>query len=185
MRETSTLTHRLLVAMPSMKDPNFFHGVIYIFEHNESGAVGIAINIPLQATLGDVLKHLQIPIRNSEIANQTVVMGGPISKDQGFVISCDEDLLAIDGDYQISISSSKEVLQDLADDHGPKHSLVAMGYASWGSGQLEQEIADNFWLIAPPDPRVLFEVPYTDRWKMAASLVGVDFDRLSPDVGHA
>lgn len=183
MNEKYNLENRLLVAMPSLKDPHFAHSVVFVCEHTENGAFGIAINIPLHATLGEILKQIDIQAISDEIIRQPVVMGGPVSQEQGFIIYTDQEDLS-KGEFNITVSSSKEMLQKIADGDGPLHNVVSLGYASWGGGQLEQEIIDNYWLIAPPDPRVIFDLPFVDRWRAAAALVGVDFDRMSTDVGH-
>lgn len=187
MVESRFLTNHFLIAMPMLADPNFFHTVTYICEHNEHGAMGIVINRPLDISLGEVLEHMEIEVANQEIAHQTVYLGGPVQRDRGFVLhepvqQWDSMLKVTD---QIGVTSSRDILVALNQGTGPAHSLVALGYAGWGSGQLEAEMANNAWLSGPADSEIIFNTPYEARWEQAAAQLGVDLSRLSDDVGHA
>jgi len=178
------LENQLLVAMPKLHDPNFFQSVVYLCEHNANGAIGIIINIPLQIKFNDVLQHLKITVEKASEQDIPILMGGPVGKDQGFIIYTDAAEFAVNEKIKIGVSSSKKMLLELSNGDGPKHALIALGFASWGGGQLEQELANNYWIIAPADPRLIFSTPFEQRWRKAAALVGVDFHRLSWDVGH-
>lgn len=187
MHTTEYLTNHFLIAMPGLADPNFYHTVTYICEHNGSGALGIVINRPLTTRLGEIFDHLEIQAKAPKIAQQSVYMGGPVQPERGFVIHRPlgdwEATLKITDN--IGVSSSRDILAAIAEDTGPQRSLIALGYAGWGAGQLEQEMAQNAWLSGPADERILFDLPVAERWSAAAQLLGVDLNLLSTDTGHA
>ena len=120
-------------------------------------------------------------------ANQQVFNGGPVEEDRGFVLhdftgKWDSTLKITDS---LAITTSRDILEAIAQDKGPEQSLVALGYAGWGSGQLEQELADNAWLSGPADADILFSLPVEQRWEAAARAIGVDLNLLSSTAGHA
>jgi putative transcriptional regulator len=182
-----SLKHHLLIAMPQLVDPYFHQSVIYLYEHNEFGAMGIVINKPLRITLGDMLEHLKIPSQNSKVQNYPVVFGGPVAPEQGFIIHhtgiFTHTPLASNG--EIAISTSRNILQNIADTNELQNMIVSLGYAGWEKGQLEFEISRNDWIIAPCDSQILFNVPFEKCWRTAAASIGVDVNRLSTEVGHA
>lgn len=187
MSETSYLTNQFLIAMPALADPNFFQTVTYISEHNANGALGLVINRPLQLSLGQLLAHLHIAPDHSEVAALPVYHGGPVQPEQGFVVhnplgQWGATLRVTD---QIGITTSRDILQALVRGEGPAQWLVALGYAGWGPGQLEQELAENAWLSAPVDFRILFHTPSEQRWWAAAALLGIDLNLLPTHAGHA
>lgn len=188
MIETTYLNNQFLIAMPSLADPNFFQTVTYICEHDESGAMGIVINRPLNLNLGDLLQHLDITAEpGARAITLPLYGGGPVQQEQGFVLHTpvghwDASLQITD---QLAITTSRDILYALARNEGPEQVLVALGYAGWGPGQLEQEMAANAWLSGPADPAVLFSLAHEDRWSAAAALLGVDLNLLSADSGHA
>ena len=181
------LTNHFLIAMPALEDPNFFHTVTYICEHNAEGALGLVINRPLDMQLGEVFQHMDI-LPSSDVARQQAVhLGGPVQPDRGFVLheplgDWDATLKVTD---RIGITSSSDILAAIAEGNGPDNYLITLGYAGWGAGQLEQELADNAWLSGPADPDILFHISDEERWKAAAASLGVDLDLLSGDAGHA
>ena len=185
-----SLTNQFLIAMPSLADPHFSQSVTYICEHNQDGALGIVINHPLDIQLGEVLQHMNIEAQTPVILNQPVFLGGPLQRERGFVIHSPigewDSVLKI---ADIGVTSSRDILEAIARGTGPKHTLIALGYAAWGPGQLEEELANNDWLNGPASARVLFDLPFNlsreQRWHAAAALSGVDLSRLSNDVGHA
>ncbi|MEN8763600.1 MAG: YqgE/AlgH family protein [Thiogranum sp.] len=187
MSDSQHLTNQFLIAMPGLEDPNFFHSVTYICEHNEQGALGLVINRPLDMQLGEILQHIQLQHSEPEARQIQVHLGGPVQQDRGFVLH--EPL----GDWEatlkvtdrIGITSSIDILQAIARNEGPERSLITLGYAGWGAGQLEQEMAENAWLSGPADPDILFNRPDEERWKAAAASLGVDLDLLSGEAGHA
>jgi len=187
MNGATDLTNHFLIAMPQLADPNFFHTVTYICEHNADGAMGIVINRPLELKLGEVLEHMDIHARNLEATDRPVYLGGPVQPERGFVLHTPnapwDSTLAITD--RIGITTSRDILAAIAEGAGPDHSLVALGYAGWGAGQLERELADNAWLSGPADEQILFRRPVEERWSAAAALLGVDLNLLSGDAGHA
>ena len=182
-----SLSNQFLIAMPTLADPNFFHSVTYLCEHTPEGALGIVINHPANISLQDILEHMDIEGTAAALTNQAVYVGGPIHRDRGFVIhqphGAWSSSLRMPGD--IGITTSRDILAAMAQGAGPRTSLIALGYAGWGPGQLEQEMAQNAWLNVPMNASVLFEVPTEQRWAVAAALGGVDLSRLSHEVGHA
>ena len=187
MSESTYLTHQFLIAMPALTDPNFSQTVVYISEHNPSGALGLVINRPLNLSLGQLLEHLQITTDRSSVATMPVYSGGPVQPEQGFVLHNPvghwSTTLRIT--EQIGITTSRDILQATAEGQGPTHLLVALGYAGWGPGQLERELVENTWLSTPADFDLLFHTPSERRWLAAAALLGIDLNLLSTDAGHA
>ncbi len=181
------LSNHFLIAMPSMTDPNFFQSVTLICEHNEEGAMGIVVNRPANMDLSDILNHMKVAYDSTIACNIPIVMGGPVQPERGFVIhqtdSRWESSRVLSDD--ISVTSSRDVLLAIAHGQGPKKSLIALGYAGWGAGQLELEIKQNSWLASSASSEVLFESPMENRWAKAAQLLGIDLDTLTNYAGHA
>jgi len=187
MTEQLSLTNQFLIAMPALHDPNFFHSVTYICEHNDEGAMGITINRPLDIVLGEILRQTEIPCDDDAINATPVFLGGPVQNERGFVIhrpqgEWDATLTVND---EICVTSSKDILEAIAAGEGPAERLIALGYAGWGEGQLEHEIAENAWISAPAAGDIIFHTPHKECWERAAAHAGVDLSRLSNDIGHA
>ena len=187
MTESTYLTHQFLIAMPALADPNFFQTVVYISEHNPSGALGLVINRPLNLSLGQLLEHLQIATDRPDLASMPVFHGGPVQPEQGFVLHSPVGHwgATLRVTERIGITTSRDILQATARGEGPESLLVALGYAGWGPGQLEQELVENAWLSGPADFDILFHTPSERRWLAAAALLGIDLNLLSTDAGHA
>ena len=187
MHNMTSLSNHFLIAMPSLKDPNFFHGVTYLCEHNEEGSMGIMINRPLDIDLGEVLGQMKIANNEPAIDHQSIYLGGPVQCERGFVLHKPHGNweVTLKVTEHIGITSSRDILEALANGQGPEDCLIALGYAGWGPGQLEQEMAQNAWLSVPADDRIIFATPYEQRWERAAALTGVDITRLSSEIGHA
>lgn len=187
MSPNTNLTNHFLIAMPQLEDPNFFHTVTYICEHSNDGAMGIVINRPMELHLADIFEQLKIPVSTEKIAEQPVYTGGPVQSDRGFVLhDSDSDwssTLKVTTD--ISVTTSLDILEAIAAGKGPERNLVALGYASWGAGQLENEIAQNVWLSGPAENNIIFKRASKERWQAAADLLGIDLNLLSGDAGHA
>lgn len=187
MEYEDSLRNHFLIAMPSLADDNFFHTVTYICEHNPDGAMGIVINRSTEMTLGELLTQLGIEITDKEVIAAPVYQGGPVTPEQGFILHEPlgdwEATLAVGDD--IGLTVSKDILEAIAHGEGPQHYMVALGYAGWGEGQLEQEMLQNAWLSGPADSGILFEAELDQRWSRAASLLGVDLGLLSNETGHA
>lgn len=187
LHATESLANHFLIAMPNLDDPNFHHTTTYICEHNEEGALGIVINRPLDMQLGEILRHMNISIEDESAATETVYAGGPVQGDRGFVLheplgNWDATLKVTD---RIGITSSRDILEAMAVGEKPEHAIITLGYAGWGAGQLEQELAANAWLSGPASSHIVFETPCERRWLDAAALMGVDLHLLTGDAGHA
>lgn len=187
MSEGDFLTNQFLIAMPAMTDSNFAQTVTFIWEHNAEGALGIIINRPLQMRLLDVFEQLKMPTADGVFGHQQVLQGGPVQTDRGFVVH------QVGGHWEhtrqvsprLQVTTSPDILNAMARGSGPNTALVALGYAGWSAGQLETELAQNAWLTAPCDERILFDTPYEQRWRAAGRLLGVDLATISDQVGHA
>ena len=186
MADAEYLSNHFLIAMPGLADPNFFHTVTFICEHDADGAMGIVINRPLDLNLADIITHMDIQV-TPETAQLPIFQGGPVQTERGFVLHAPlgdwEATLQVSD--EIGVTASQDVLAAIAAGRGPKRSLIALGYAGWGAGQLEREIAENAWLSGPATAEILFDTPVEKRWAAAAALLGVDLNLLSSDTGHA
>ena len=181
------LTNQFLIAMPGMADSNFAQTVTFIWEHNADGALGIIINRPLQMRLADVFEQLKLTATEGVAGHQSVLQGGPVQTDRGFVIHNAGDPWEHTKQVssRIQVTTSPDILNAMARGSGPSTALVALGYAGWSAGQLENELGQNAWLTAPCDERILFALPYEQRWRAAGRLLGVDLTTMSSTVGHA
>ncbi len=182
-----SLKNKFLIAMPSMQDPNFIKTVTYIFEDNEDGTMGIIINQPLDITVASIFEHLEIEIPHPELARYPVLRGGPVSRENGFIIHHEPAVgngHLTDVQNHIVVSASKEDLITIPQ-NAYSQILISLGYAGWSKGQLWEEIAANSWLVAPVDMKILFDLPYHERWLAAGNLIGLDLSRLVSDAGHA
>ncbi|HEX5635832.1 MAG TPA: YqgE/AlgH family protein [Gammaproteobacteria bacterium] len=181
------LTGHFLIAMPALQDNNFSHTVTYICEHNENGTLGITINRPSDFNLSEMLEQLAIQPKNPAIGLRSIFIGGPVHQDRGFVLHTPnghwESSLHVND--AISVTTSRDILQSIADGNGPDDCVIALGYSGWAPGQLESEISANAWLSCPGNQQILFHTPVQDIWQEAANLLGVDLTLLSNDAGHA
>lgn len=187
----SDLTHtglhgQFLLAMPGMEDPRFRHTIAFVCEHSPEGAMAIAINIPSKVHWKQVFDQLSLEDLSLR-GDETVLLGGPVSPEQGFVLhgagARFDSTLEVNGD--ISLTASRDILESLAAGRGPDDVLVALGYSGWGPGQLEEELADNAWLTLPAEPEILFATPWHKRWQTAAARQGIDMSGLGAQAGHA
>jgi len=187
MTEETNLTNHFLIAMPSLEDGNFSQSVTYICEHDDNGALGITINRPSEISLLEIFSQLQITSSHEEINNQLIVNGGPMQMDRGFILHSPigqwESSLSVT--QNIAVTTSRDIMQAIANNEGPKHFLIALGYAGWGPGQLEYEMSENAWLSCPATEEILFNMPSEKRWRAAAMLLGIDLQFLSSQSGHA
>jgi putative transcriptional regulator len=182
-----SLTNHLLIAMPQLSDPNFAQTVALICEHTDKGALGIVLNKPLPMKLSDVLSQMKLEPSTESIAAQPVLRGGPVHTDRGFVLhrpggQWDHTHKVSD---TIQVTTSRDVLAAMARGEGPSDAFIALGHASWESGQLEREMKENAWMSIPVDASVVFDLPFEDRWTGAWRLLGIEPDRLTLVAGHA
>ena len=181
------LTNHFLIAMPTLVDPNFEATVTYVCAHSEEGAMGIVINRPLEIELGDVLEQMELAAQDPAIVSRPVYQGGPVHQDRGFVIHrpAKEWNSTITIGTEVGISTSRDILEAISAGDGPDDALVALGYAGWGAGQIEHELAQNAWLSGPADLEIIFQTPVDKRWQRAADIIGIDLASISHDIGHS
>ena len=185
--DPTPLANQLLIALPSLADPNFSRSVALICQHDADGAMGLVINRPSEYTLGEVFEQMGIVTRDETLRERAVLAGGPVHPERGFVLHdgdriWDSTLRVIDGLY---VTTSRDVLEAIAAGDGPPRSTVMLGCAGWGAGQLEQELSENAWLTADSDAELLFALPLDARWHAAAGRIGVDLNRVTDYSGHA
>jgi putative transcriptional regulator len=185
------LANHFLIAMPSMLDPVFGGTVIYLCEHNASGALGIIINKPTDMTM-DVLfdridLKLEIMTNHAPIGKKPVMFGGPVQVERGFVLHSPLEQFSsmMKVTEEVALTTSKDVLEAVASGAGPERILVSLGCAGWSAGQLEEEIAKNGWLTVSADPNIIFDMPIEERFAAAMKLLGIDPMMLAGEAGHA
>ena len=185
------LTNQFLIAMPGMADETFEGTVVYLCEHNEKGALGLVINKPIAIKLKNLFEKIELALDRRELGEQPVFFGGPVQTERGFVLH--EKLAEGEPHYNSTLSipgglemtTSKDVLEALAQGEGPTRVLVTLGYSGWGAGQLEAELGRNGWLTVNADPAVIFDTPIDKRYDRAVGLLGIDPRMLSQQAGHA
>lgn len=208
------LTNHFLIAMPHMQGDTFAQSVVYICEHNEQGALGLILNKPTEIMLEQLFEKVEIPLPDGPLHETPVYYGGPVQPERGFVLHkamhlhqgsflqqpFQESLIAkadtmssIASPYsatlrtspELEMSSSKDVLEAIAQGRGPEQFLIALGYAGWGAGQLEYELAQNGWLTVQATPEIIFNTPAQDRYTESLALLGVQIESLVGIAGHA
>jgi putative transcriptional regulator len=183
---TIDLSNQFLMAMPGMVTGELAGTVIYVCEHGPKGALGLVINRPTDLSLSSLLEKIDLKLEITPFQTNTVFFGGPVHTDRGFVLHTAQ------GDYNSSIklgalalTTSRDVLQEVAAGKGPEKLLVTLGYAGWGAGQLENELAQNAWLNVAADIDVIFSTPPEQRYPAALKLLGIDPIMLTGAAGHA
>ena len=189
------LTNQFLIAMPGMVDPTFTGSVVYLCEHTEKGALGLVINKPIDIKLKNLFEKVELSLTREDLAERPVYFGGPVQTERGFVL---HERMAVEGGEgnrynstlaipggALDMTTSKDVLEALADGSGPTRLLVTLGYSGWGAGQLEDELSRNGWLNVDADPSIIFDTPVDERYDRALSLLGIDPRMLSQEAGHA
>ena len=192
----TNLTNHFLIAMPGLRDEVFSRSVVYVCEHSAHGALGLVINKTSEIDLRRLLEKVDLPLRRDDLSNAPVFQGGPVQTERGFVLhehisqSTDKPAetvyassLSIPGGLEMT--TSKDVLEALANGAGPRKLLVTLGYAAWGEGQLESELSDNSWLTVAASNSIIFDTPVAQRYDQALLLLGLESWMISPDVGHA
>jgi putative transcriptional regulator len=185
------LTNQFLIAMPGMADETFAGTVVYLCEHNEKGALGLVINKPIDIKVRKLFEKVDLSLNQEALAEQPVYFGGPVQTERGFVLHDRQEdgvdpynsTLSVPGG--LAMTTSKDVLEAMADGAGPRRVLITLGYSGWQAGQLEDEIGRNGWLTVNADPRVIFDTPIEQRYDRAVGLLGIDPRMLSQEAGHA
>jgi putative transcriptional regulator len=185
---SADLSKQFLLAMPGMVAGNLANTVIYLCEHNEHGALGLVINRPTDLTVGNLLERidLDLSLEIGPVQEAPVFFGGPVQTDRGFVLH------APVGDYsssirlgELALTTSRDVLQELAQGRGPAQILITLGYAGWGAGQLESEMAQNAWLNLSASNDILFNIPPEQRYEATLAQLGINSSMLAGEAGHA
>ncbi len=185
------LTNQFLIAMPGMADEMFARTVVYLCEHNEKGALGLVINKPIDIKLKNLFQKVELALDREDLGEQPVFFGGPVQTERGFVLhdKLGEDRMPFNSTLSVpgglAMTTSKDVLEALAEGTGPARVLVTLGYSGWQAGQLEDELGRNGWLTVDADPKVIFDTPIELRYDTALSLLGIDPRMLSQEAGHA
>jgi putative transcriptional regulator len=189
------LDGQLLVAMPVMEDPRFERSVIYLCAHSSEGAMGIIVNRPagsidfpgllVQLDIIDEADQIKLP-ENAEMMR--VLKGGPVDTGRGFVLHSSDFYIenaTLNIDDDVSLTATVDILKAIAKGVGPKHAILALGYAGWAAGQLENEIQHNGWLHCDADPDLIFGGDVEEKYDRALRKIGIDPGMLSTDAGHA
>ena len=183
----SSLRNHFLIAMPSLNDSIFSHTITFLCEHDESGAMGLVINQPLGVEMEEIYRQLHCG-DTQQRADTPVLCGGPVQPERGFILHpADnrdwESSMLVSGD--VSLTASRDIIDAIASGTGPDQFLIALGYAGWAPGQLEDEIANNAWLTLPADPSLMFDTPIEQRWSAISRQLGIDLNLISGTAGHA
>lgn len=179
------LSNQFLMAMPGMVGGELAGSVIYVCEHTARGALGLVINRPTDLTLGSLFERIDLKL---EIApkDDLVFFGGPVQTDRGFVLHTPVGAYSSSINLgELALTTSRDVLQEVAEGRGPEFMLITLGYAGWGAGQLESELAQNAWLNVEASKDILFGVPPEDRYEAALGALGITLSMLTGDAGHA
>jgi len=184
---TSYLSGNLLIAMPTMRDPRFSRTVIYMCAHNAEGAMGIVVNRLIGSlSYTELLKQLGFEGSGAQDSRK-VHFGGPVETSRGFVLhttdKLEEGSLLVDDD--VALTSTTDILKSIVAGEGPNRSILALGYAGWGPGQLDQELQANSWLHVPADKDLIFDDELESKWTRAIAKIGVNLGMLSGEAGHA
>lgn len=190
MASSTRLRNQFLISMPHLSDPNFAQTLTYICDHSEYGAMGLIINRPTGMRLPELLGHLQLNGEAETLKEQPVYTGGPVHADRGFVLHSPDGYRAQwlnthRVSNEVSLTTSLDILEALAIGCGPSDFVIALGYAGWGPGQLEEELSNNLWLSCPANSDIMFRMPAEERLQSAASMLGINLNLLTAHAGHA
>lgn len=184
---STSLTDHFLIAMPSLRDPYFANSVVYVMQHNESGAFGLVVNHPIKMAMSEILDQLGLEDLRPASASQIVLSGGPVEREKGFVL---HDAAA---DWPsslpirpgLTLTTSRDILGAIGRNEGPSRYLIALGCSGWSPGQLEQEIKDNSWFTCPATEAIIFSTDFSHKPDMAAATLGFTMAQLTSDVGYS
>jgi len=181
------LHNQFLIAMPNMAESGFFQTVSYLCQHNEEGALAVVINRPAGMSVGNILEQMGIPCSIPQVNDCPIFAGGPVQQERGFIIHSKDSTVwdsSISVSESTSLTSSRDILESIAEGKGPNEFLVALGYAGWGANQLENEMLENVWLNSPYQEDILYKTPIDQRWMSAANQMGVNINQLTIPAGH-
>lgn len=183
----NSLVDHFLIAMPQLQDSYFANTVIYMWRHTHEGALGLVVNLPIKMQLSEIFEQLSMEDTRGAGANQIVLSGGPVETEKGFVLhdsppTWPSSLVITDG---ITITTSRDILADIARGEGPRNYLVALGCSGWSPGQLEKELAENSWLTCPANKEIIFSQDFVRKPGMATASMGFDLAKLTTDVGYS
>lgn len=182
--EADSLRDQFLIALPNLVGDFFASTVTYLVDHSDRGAFGFVINRPMPMTLAQLFEDKHI--KDLEKCRVAVIEGGPVHSNTVFFLH--DASHQYDSTYQISdelcLTTSIDIVHSLAEGDGPERVLTMLGYAGWDAGQLEREIGANVWLLSPAPKNIMFEVPYEERSRSAAALLGVDLNLIATNAGH-
>ena len=190
--QINDLSGQVLLAMPSLQDRHFRDSVVLLCHHDEEGSMGLIINRSQEVSIIDVLEDLKLtPDRNhiEELPDNRSLSfeGGPVDPFRGFVLH--DGWHIYESTMQITpelhLTTSRDVLEEIAAGAGPEHFMLILGYAGWDAGQLEQELANNDWLIASANHHLVFQAEPEVRWALAAQSMGINRANLTDQIGHA
>ena len=183
----NSLKDHFLIAMPNLREPFFANSVVYVMQHNEAGAFGLVVNHPMQIQLDAVFEQLGIKDLRPVSALQSVLAGGPVEKEKGFVLHDAEPNWSSSMALKpgLTLTTSKEILEAIGHNDGPEHYLVALGCSGWNPGQLEKEITENSWFTCPASSEILFSTDFANKPNMAAATLGFTMAQLTSDVGYS
>lgn len=175
------------MAMPGMNDPRFDRSVIFLCNHDETGAMGLIINqtIP-NFQLSSMMTQLDIDLADG-VEDITVNCGGPVEPGRGFILHTadysQENTMVIN--EKLAVTATTDVLKAIAEGHGPDNYIVILGYSGWSAGQLDREIQENSWMTSPAETTLLFNTENDQIWPRSMAMLGIDLSMLSTDSGHA
>lgn len=183
----TSLSSHFLMAMPNMADPNFDGTVVLLAEHSEKGAMGLVVNRPMNLDLAGLFERIDLDLGVSPVGAQPVLFGGPVQTDRGFVLHRPAGAWgsSISIGDELVLTSSRDILEAVAEGRGPGHFIVLLGYSGWGPGQLEDELSRNAWLSVPATADLVFDTPVERRFASAYRLLGIDPALLTGHAGHA
>lgn len=190
------LTHHFLIAMPGMQDASFARSVVYLCEHSPKRALGLIINKPADLDMAGLFEKIELTLDRPDLGQAPVLYGGPCETERGFVL---HESITVEGKPEgealyasslvvpggLEMTTSRDVLEAVANGGGPRRLHVMLGYSGWSEGQLESELSSNAWLTVAADPAVIFDTPAEQRYDRALALLGLQAWMLSPQAGRA
>lgn len=185
---TLNLKNHFLLASPHLQDDALSQSLIYICRHDKQGTFGLMINRPIYYTnIAQLFEELDVPVTVPDLHKKLPLKGGTVNPEVGFVLHTGQPVWSssIVVSENVCMTTSRDILQGIASGQGVTYFEICLGYSGWTTGQLEQEVEQGDWLVVPADMTILFDTPVEQRWQTAVDKLGVDFDKLSWEIGHA